>query len=130
MANGINEVLLKGNVGGEVKITELSDGILARFTLATSEYAGAGKENHTEWHNISVFGRVAEVVRDYVAKGNPLLIRGKIRNTKKTLDDGSTKYYHSVVAREVHLLGGKPTTAAPAKPDEDPFCGGSDDVPF
>ncbi|HCL3851344.1 TPA: single-stranded DNA-binding protein, partial [Pseudomonas aeruginosa] len=87
MARGINRVTLVGNVGGDPEVRYTADGkAVANITLATSEtwkdkQTGQQKER-TEWHRVVFFGRLAEIVGEYVGKGTLLFVEGSLRTRK------------------------------------------------
>lgn len=104
----VNKVILVGNVGADPEVKYLDNGVsVARFSLATTEtYKNKQGErvSNTEWHNITLWRGLAKVAEDYVKKGTPLYIEGKI--TYRTYEkDGETKYFTEIVANEMKLLG-------------------------
>ena len=112
MAKGVNKVFLLGNVGKDPEIRSTAGGMtVASFSLATADRAKDAQGNwadKTEWHNIVCFQRTAEIVRDYVKKGNQVLIEGKI--STRSWDDktsGEKKYKTEILCNELTLLGGK-----------------------
>ena len=100
----MNEATLIGHVGGDPEYRELSSGVeVANFSLATNErYTGSDGEEResTEWHRIVAFRGLAGVVRKHVRKGQPLLVRGKIRT--RDWEDGEGAKRRS---REIVLAG-------------------------
>ena len=100
----MNEATLIGYVGGDPECRDLPSGVeVANFTLATNERyvssEGEDKES-TEWHRIVAFKGLARVVRDYVRKGQPLLVRGKIRTRDWQDGEGAKRR-----SREIVLAG-------------------------
>ncbi|HBO7091308.1 TPA: single-stranded DNA-binding protein [Pseudomonas aeruginosa] len=97
MARGINRVTLVGNVGGDPEVRYTADGkAVANITLATSEtwkdkQSGQQKER-TEWHRVVFFGRLAEIVGEYVGKGTLLYVEGSLRTRKWKDKDGNDQY--------------------------------------
>lgn len=97
MARGINRVTLVGNVGGDPEVRYTADGkAVANITLATSEtwkdkQTGQQKER-TEWHRVVFFGRLAEIVGEYVGKGTLLFVEGSLRTRKWKDKDGNDQY--------------------------------------
>ncbi len=111
MAKGVNKVLLLGNVGKDPEMKSTTGGTLvATFGLATADRKKDPQGNWqdtTEWHNIVVYGRTAEIVRDYVKKGKELFIEGKIET--RSWDDkqsGQKKFRTEIIVSELTLLGG------------------------
>ena len=122
----MNFVVLKGNVGQDPKITNFQDGgKVAQFTLATTERGyetrdGRKIEPQTTWHNIVVKRTgLATVCQQYVKKGTPLLIVGKIQTRSYTDNAGQTRYVTEIIVDEMELLGAK-REAAPA-PEPEPY---------
>ena len=141
----MNKVILKGNVGQDPKITTFQEGgKVAQFTLATTERGyktqdGKDIPDTTDWHNIVVKRTgLAGICEQYVKKGTPLLIVGKIRTREYTDNNGQNRYVTEILVDELELLGGQKREQAPApvadyKPagptPEAPTPGG-DDLPF
>lgn len=137
----MNKVFLKGNVGQDPKITNFENGgKVAQFTLATTERArktSDGREipEETTWHNIVVRrSGLAGVCEQFVKKGTPLLIVGRISNCSYTDNSGQTRYVTEIIVEEMELLGGQKHDAAPApEPEYTPRAGGyrplEDDMP-
>lgn len=137
----MNKVFLKGNVGQDPKITNFENGgKVAQFTLATTERArktSDGREipEETTWHNIVVRrSGLAGVCEQFVKKGTPLLIVGRITNRSYTDNSGQTRYVTEIIVEEMELLGGQKHDAAPApEPEYTPRAGGyrplDDDMP-
>jgi len=108
MSNGINKVILIGNLGDDPTIRYMPNGnAVASFSIATSEQwrdKNTGEQqSHTEWHNITIFGKLAEVVEKYVKKGSKLYIEGKLK-TDKYEKDGVTKYSTKIIANTMQML--------------------------
>lgn len=134
----MNFVLLKGNVGQDPKITNFNDGgKVAQFTLATTERGFKTKDGRdipeqTTWHNIVVKRTgLAGVCEQYVKKGSPLLVEGKIQTRSYQDNAGQTRYVTEIIVEEMELLGGKKPEQAPAPmPDYTPsYEPMSDDMP-
>lgn len=136
----MNKVFLKGNVGQDPRITTFKDGgKVAQFTLATTERGFKTKDGRdipeqTEWHNIVVKRTgLAGVCEQYVKKGTPLLVEGKIQTRSYQDNAGQTRYVTEIIVEEMELLGGQKREQAPA-PTPDYTPGGdyepmSDDMP-
>lgn len=137
----MNKCFLKGNVGQDPKITNFDNGgKVAQFTLATTERArktsdGRDIPEETTWHNIVVRRTgLAGVCEQFVKKGTPLLIVGRISNRSYTDNSGQTRYVTEIIVEEMELLGGQKHDAAPApEPEYTPRAGGyrplEDDMP-
>jgi single-strand DNA-binding protein len=142
----VNKVILVGNVGRDPEIRYTQSGEpIANFSLATSETwndKSGQKQERTEWHRVEVFGKTAQVVRDYVTKGRPLYIEGSIAYQEYTDKDGikrnTTKIKVSGFNSKLVLLGsrggdsggGARPAASANEPAGDDFQAADDDVPF
>lgn len=126
----VNKVILVGNLGRDPEIRYTASGDpIANFSLATSESwtdkAGV-KQERTEWHRVEVFGKTAQVVRDYCTKGKSVYIEGSIHyeeyKDKDGIDRKSTKIKVSGYSSRLVLLGSK----GDGKPAEKEDDGGGD----
>ena len=112
MARSVNKVILVGNTGKDPEIKFLPSGqAVANFGIATSESfkdkSGAQQER-TEWHNVAAYGKVAEIIRDYVKKGSKLYVEGRL--TTRSWDDketGKKVYRTEVVVDQIVLMSGR-----------------------
>ncbi len=106
-----NRVQLIGHVGQNPEIKNLEGGKkLAKFTIATNEtYYNDKKEKITEtqWHNVSAWGKVADVIEGFVSKGKEIAIEGKLTHRNYDDKDGVKRYYTEIVANELLLLGNR-----------------------
>ncbi len=155
MARGINKVILVGTCGKDPDTRYTPSGsAVSNISIATNEQwtdkQTGQKQERTEWHNVVFFGRLAEIVGEYLKKGSQVYIEGKLK-TDSYEKDGITRYSTKIVANEMQMLGGragggdfsqqqqqggggqpqyqpqaKPQQAAPA-PMDDSF---DDDIPF
>ena len=138
----VNKVILLGNVGKDPEVRHLESGVtVARFTLATSEKftnKNGEKVETTEWHNIVVWRKLAEIVEKYIKKGSQIFLEGKI-TTRSYEKDGSTKYFTEIVANSLQMLGSKKENnnpvPTPNEPESDPqkpdiIEEETDDLPF
>lgn len=127
----VNKVILIGNVGKEPDVKALDSGKkVANFPLATSERGytlanGTQVPERTEWHNIVVWGGLAEVVERYVNKGDKLYLEGKIRTRNYDDKQGIKRYMTEVYVDNLEMLG------SPSKDDnEKKITSDADDLPF
>ena len=106
-----NHVQLIGHIGEDPKVTNLESGRkVARFRLATNEHykdAKGEKRTDTNWHSIVAWGKTAEIIEKYTAKGKEIGVTGKLKTRTYTTDDGNQRYVTEVEANEILLLGGK-----------------------
>ncbi len=111
MAKGINKVILLGNVG-KIETTTTQGGMcITRLSLATGERfkdKGTGEMKEvTEWHSVSIFGKLAEIAQRFVQKGSQIYIEGKLKTNKYQASDGTDRYSTSIIANEMQLCGVK-----------------------
>lgn len=135
--SSVNKAIILGNVGKDPEIRYSADGkAIANFSVATSsswkDKTGA-KQEQTEWHRISAFGKLAEIIGEYIKKGSQIYIEGRIQTRKWQDKDGVEKYTTEIIADQMTMLGG-PKSEAPAKPaaktPEGKFDDMTDDIPF
>ncbi len=156
MAEGLNRVLLLGNLGAdpELKMTTGGQAVL-KMRLATSEsYLDRNRvrQERTEWHSVVVWGKRAEALGKFLTKGSRLFVEGSLRTSSYDDKEGHKRYKTDVVASNIILAGSgggrgassRPTAeepvrhdefaapvAGPGGGDEDDFpAGGDDDIPF
>lgn len=102
-----NSVQLLGHLGAQVEVRYTQAGMpVANFRLATNETwtSNGQKQTHTEWHRVVIFGKLAEVCGEHLAKGSQVMISGKLR-TRNWEKDGVTRYTTEVHANQVQFLG-------------------------
>ncbi len=142
--SGINKVILIGHVGKEPEIRHVSNGrAVNKFSLATTErYKNKAGERveKTEWHNITLWTPLAEIVDKYVRKGSKLYIEGRLRTHSYEDDAGAKRYFTEVEARELVMLDTKADSGGVAPPDESasttsqqappPVADEADNLPF
>jgi single-strand DNA-binding protein len=141
MARGVNKVILIGNIGKDPETRQSnSGGAITNLTLATSESwkdkQSGEMQERTEWHRVSMFGRLAEIAAQYLKKGSKVYIEGSLR-TRKYQKDGQDHYATEIVASEMQMLDGAPQGSAPKQtgsgdygnlsPQQPDF---DDDIPF
>lgn len=132
MSRGINKVILIGNLGADPESRSLPSGAqVANLRIATTDSYKDKQSNEwqerTEWHRVSMFGRLAEVAAQYLRKGSKVYIEGKLTTRKWQDKDGKDRYSTEITANEMQMLDGRSgSDRAPAKP-EDEF---NDDINF
>ena len=109
MNGTLNKVILIGNVGDDVKIHQFDDqNKIGRFPLATSESYTARdsgeKVTQTEWHNIIVRNKVAEIFEKYVKKGDKLYVEGKLKTRKWQDQNGQDRYTTEIIVSDFTFL--------------------------
>jgi single-strand DNA-binding protein len=108
----VNKVIIVGNLGRDPEIRYMPSGdAIANIAVATSfkskdRNTGEQKEL-TEWHRISFFGRLAEIVGQYLKKGSSVYVEGRLQTRKYTDKDGIERYATDIVAENMQMLGGR-----------------------
>lgn len=139
---GVNKVILIGTLGRDPDVRYTASGsAVANLSVATSEQwkdknTGEKKEQ-TEWHKVSIFGKLAEIAGEYLKKGSHVYIEGRIQTRKWQDKDGQDKYTTEIVANAMQMLGGQsgqasaPQSPAPGNAGGDSDDGfGDKDIPF
>ncbi|WP_095158183.1 single-stranded DNA-binding protein [Pseudomonas sp. Irchel 3E13] len=115
MARGVNKVIIVGTCGQDPEVRYLPNGnAVTNLSLATSEQwtdkQTGQKVERTEWHRVSMFGKVAEIAGEYLRKGSQVYIEGKLQ-TREWEKDGITRYTTEIIVDmqgTMQLLGGRP----------------------
>lgn len=141
----VNKVILIGNLGKDPETRYMSNGdAVTNITLATTEtwkdQSGERKEK-TEWHRVTLYRKLAEIAGEYLKKGRPVYIEGRLETRKWTDKAGVERYNTDIIASELKMLGGKPS--GESQQEEKQFTGGAaksapktgfedmdDDIPF
>lgn len=116
----VNRVTILGNVGRDPEIRYMADGkAVANISVATTsrrkdKTTGETIED-TQWHRVTLYDRLAEIAGEYIKKGKPVYIEGRLKYGKYTDPAGVEKYTTDIVATELQLLGGR-DDSAPARP--------------
>ncbi len=136
-----NKVILCGNVGKDPEVRTTPAGqTVATFSLATSRRwrdRDGNKEEQTEWHNIVVWGKTAEVADKYVRKGDKLLVEGRLQTRSwEDRTSGEKRYKTEIVCESLQMLGSKNggskggNGASDGPDNSDMAAGADDDLPF
>ena len=133
-SRGVNKVILVGNVGADPETRYMPNGnAVTNITLATSETwkdKNTGEQQErTEWHRVTFYQRLAEIVAEYVRKGSKLYVEGRLQ-TRSWEQDGVKRYATDVIANEMQMLdsrsgggnggGGYQPAQQPAQPQSSP----------
>ena len=154
----VNKVILVGNLGRDPEVRFMPNGdAVCNFSIATTDSwkdkAGA-KQERTEWHNIVMYRKLAEIAGEYLKKGRPVYVEGRLQTRKWQTKEGQDRYTTEIIADQMQMLGGReagsnsddgsdeyqsdsqqasrPAQSAPAqKPASDSsFDDFEDDIPF
>ncbi|MCX8517495.1 MAG: single-stranded DNA-binding protein [Rhodoferax sp.] len=119
----VNKVILLGNCGRDPEIRYLPSGqAVANLSIATTtrrkdKNTGESMEE-TQWHRVTFYDRLAEIVGEYVKKGTQLYVEGRLKYGKYTDPSGVEKYTTDIVANEMQLLGSRQGMGGPSDGDE------------
>jgi single-strand DNA-binding protein len=110
MSRSLNKVMLIGNVGNDPEIRATAKGTrVAKLSIATNRSwndASGQKQEKTEWHRCSFWGRLADIVEQYVHKGDRLYVEGRLEYSQTQDDQGATRYWTDIVVNEMVMLSG------------------------
>jgi len=115
----VNKVIIVGNLGKDPETRYLPSGdAVTNITVATTDKykdkATNEMKEQTEWHRITFFGKLAEIVAQYQKKGSAIYVEGKLRTRKWTDSAGVEKYSTDIIADSMQMLGGKSEMGASA----------------
>lgn len=141
MSGTLNKVMLIGHLGDDVKMHYFDGGgSIGRFPLATNESylnkSTGEKINNTEWHNIVVRNKAAEICEKYLSKGDKIYIEGRIKTRKWTGEDGNDRYSTEINVNEFTFLSTKKEDSSGSESSNssseniDVPTSGIDDLPF
>ena len=127
----VNKVILMGNLGRDPEVRYMPNGeAVANFSIATTENwkdKSGVRQEKTEWHNIVMYRRLAEIAGEYLKKGRPVYVEGRLQ-TRKWEKDGVTRYSTEIVADQMQMLGtGREGGSAPYEGGDMDQGGGMDD---
>lgn len=136
MSNGLNKVLIIGNLGSDPEIKYTSSGsAVANLSIATSERwkdrnTGEQKEQ-VEWHRVVLFSRLAEIAEQYLKKGSKVFVEGKLQTRDWEDAEGKKRYTTEVIAREMTMLDSRSgSDNAPQPQSSSPEDNFEEDIPF
>jgi single-strand DNA-binding protein len=109
MSRSLNKVMLIGNVGSDPEVRATSSGArVGKLSVATNrsfQDRSGQQQERTEWHRLTFFGRLADIVEQYVKKGDRLYVEGRIEYSQTQDDQGNTRYWTDIVVNEMVMLG-------------------------
>lgn len=109
MSRSLNKVMLIGNVGADPEVKSTASGLkVAKVSLATNrtfQDRSGQQQEKTEWHRLTFFGRLADIVEQYVTKGDRLYTEGRLEYSQTQDDQGGTRYWTDIVVTEMVMLG-------------------------
>jgi len=108
---GVNKAIILGNLGRDPEVRYMPSGdAVASFSIATSERykdKDGNTQERTEWHNVTAFGRQAEIAGEYLRKGSQAFVEGRIRTEKYTDKEGVERYATKIIVDRLTLVGGR-----------------------
>ena len=118
--SSLNKILLIGNLGKDPEIRFTPDGTqVATFTVATNEQwndKSGNRQEHTEWHTIVAWNKLAELSKRYLTKGRQVYVEGRLRTREWTDKEGNKRRTTEVIASQMVLLGGRTQSAEGGAP--------------
>ena len=131
----VNKVIVLGNLGKDPDLRHLPNGdAVCNFSLATTESwkdKEGNKQDKTEWHNIVIFRKLAEIAGEYLKKCRPVYIEGRLQTRKWQDKEGKDRYTTEIVADQMQMLGSREEAKEVAKtPASANFDDMESDIPF
>lgn len=107
----VNKVILVGNLGRDPEVKYMPNGeAVCNFSIATTDTwkdKQGAKQERTEWHNIVMYRKLAEIAGEYLKKGRPVYIEGRLQTRKWQTKEGDDRYTTEIVADSMQMLGGR-----------------------
>lgn len=141
--SGVNKVILIGRLGADPEVKSIGSGsTVARLNIATSEtwVKDGQKQERTEWHRVTVWGKLAEICGKHLSKGRQVYVEGKLQTRSWEDQQGQKRYSTEIVANTVQFLGpaGERGTTTSSGTDDfgpqdfgpEPSFDTSDEIPF
>ena len=134
----LNKVILIGRLGRDLEVRYMPNGeAVCNFSVATSESwkdKNGQRQESTEWHNVTMYRKLAEIAGQYLTKGSQVYLEGKIQSRKYQGKDGIERTAYDIIANEMKMLGGnsQATQEQPKRQQAtvDPVEDIDDDIPF
>ena len=107
----VNKVILMGNLGKDPEVRFMPNGdAVCNFSIATTDNwkdKNGEKQERTEWHNIVMYRKLAEIAGEYLKKGRPVFIEGRLHTRKWQTKEGQDRYTTEIIAESMQMLGGR-----------------------
>lgn len=107
----VNKVILVGNLGKDPEVRYTANGTamcnMSVATTHTGKSQTGERREETEWHRVVMFNRLAEIAGEYLRKGRPVYIEGRLRTRKWQGQDGQDRYTTEIIADQMQMLGGR-----------------------
>lgn len=128
----VNKVILVGNLGRDPEVRFMPNGeAVCNFSIATTDSwkdKSGAKQERTEWHNVVMYRKLAEIAGEYLKKGRPVYVEGRLQTRKWQTKEGQDRYTTEIIADQMQMLGGKDGGSSNTSYDGgmDQSSGGSD----
>lgn len=128
----VNKVILVGNLGRDPEVRFMPNGeAVCNFSIATTDSwkdKSGAKQERTEWHNIVMYRKLAEIAGEYLKKGRPVYIEGRLQTRKWQTKEGQDRYTTEIIADQMQMLGGRDSASSNTSYDGgmDQSSGGND----
>ncbi len=126
----VNKVILVGNLGRDPEVRYMPNGeAVCNFSIATTDSwkdKNGQKQERTEWHNIVMYRKLAEIAGEYLKKGRPVYVEGRLQTRKWQTKEGQDRYTTEIIADQMQMLGGRDSGGSNASYDDmnqDPDAG-------
>jgi single-strand DNA-binding protein len=129
----VNKAILVGRLGVDPDLRKTGSGTsVVNMRMATTDRRKEGEEwvDHTEWHNVTVWGRSAENVAKFCSKGKEIYVEGRIQTRKYTDKTGNERFSTEIVADNVRFLGSRADNAPSAQTQKPVYNQGDEHIPF
>lgn len=107
----VNKVILVGNLGRDPEVRYMPNGeAVCNFSIATTDSwkdKNGQKQERTEWHNIVMYRKLAEIAGEYLKKGRPVYVEGRLQTRKWQTKEGQDRYTTEIIADQMQMLGGR-----------------------
>ena len=143
MARGINKVIVVGNLGADPDARYMPNGnAVTNISVATTDSwkdkESGERQEKTEWHRVVFFGRLAEIVSEYLKKGSQVYVEGRLQTRKWEDKEGNDRWTTEIVANEMQMLGERISSSSNSNNFSTPKSSSSefasddfdDDIPF
>jgi single-strand DNA-binding protein len=121
----VNKVILLGNLGRDPELRFMPNGdAVCNFSIATTDSwkdKAGEKQERTEWHNIVMYRKLAEIAGEYLKKGSSIYVEGRLQTRKWQTKEGQDRYTTEVIADSMQMLGGRSNASQSDKSSDDNF---------
>ena len=128
----VNKVILLGNLGRDPELRFMPNGdAVCNFSIATTDSwkdKAGEKQERTEWHNIVMYRKLAEIAGEYLKKGSSIYVEGRLQTRKWQTKEGQDRYTTEVIADSMQMLGGRSNASQSDKSPDENFSQGSSPV--